>query len=407
MEQSYSEATEQAMKYFFRQLSEKDRRLYAAVEAEKLPHGGQQYLASLFECSPKTIRRGQGELGAPEQLPKAERIRHPGGGRNRLIDKYPALDAQFKQVLQEHTAGSPMNSEIRWTNLTHTQIADHLTKLHSSPVGVHIAKQLLKKNKYVRRKARKSRRIGDSAHRDAQFQNIRRLKQNHIASGCPIISIDSKKKEPIGTLYREGQLYTREVIEVFDHDFPHLATGVVIPYTIYDLRQNKAYVYLGSSKDTAEFVCDCLAHWWTHYGCFDYPNAPCILILADGGGSNSSRHYIFKSELQHLVDQLGVEIRMSYYPPYCSKWNPVEHRVFPHLTRAMRGVILTSYELTKTLLERATTSTGLQVLVHIINKVYETGRKAADDFKATMRILFDRHLGQWNYRAVPLFPAIR
>jgi len=404
MVQPYSESVEQAMKCLFTQLSEKDRRLYAAVESEKLSRGGQQYLANLFDCSPKTIRRGQGELAASDRLPKTGRIRHPGGGRSRLLDKRPELDAQFKQVLQDHTAGSPMNADIKWTNLTHTQIAEHLSELHSLPVGVHIAKQLLKKNKYVRRKARKSRHIGDSAHRDAQFQNIRRLKDHHIASGCPVISIDSKKKELLGTLYREGQLYTQEVVEVFDHDFPYLATGVVIPYTIYDLRKNKAYVYLGTSKDTAEFVCDCLAHWWTHYGCFDYPNASCILILADGGGSNSSRHYIFKSELQHLVEKLGVEIQMSHYPPYCSKWNPVEHRVFPHLTRALRGVILTSYELTKTLLERATTSTGLQVLVHIINKVYETGRKVADDFKETMRIVFDHHLGQWNYRAVPLSP---
>jgi len=405
MVQAYSESVEQAMKCLYTQLSEKDRRLYAAVETKKLPHGGQQYLASLFDCSPKTIRRGQDELAAPERLPKIGRIRHLGGGRNHLLDKHPDLDAQFKQVLQDHTAGDPMNADIRWTNLTQTQISEHLSELHGSPVGVHIAKQLLKKNKYVRRKARKSRRIGDNVHRDAQFQNIRRLKDHHIASGYPILSIDSKKKELIGTLCREGQLYTQEVIKVFDHDFPYLATGVIIPYTIYDLRKNKAYVYLGTSKDTAEFVCDCLAHWWTHYGRFDYPNAPCILILVDGGGSNSSRHYIFKSELQHLVDQLGVEIRMSHYPPYCSKWNPVEHRVFPHLTRAMRGVILTSYELTKTLLERAATSAGLQVLVHIIDKVYETGRKIADDFKETMRIVFDQHLGQWNYRVVPLSPG--
>ena len=97
---------------------------------------------------------------------------------------------------------------------------------------------------------------------------------------------------------------------------------------------------------------------------------------------------------------------MSHYHPYSSKWNPVKHRVFPNLTHAMRGIILTSYELTKTFLEHAATSTGLQVLVYIINRVYQIGRKAVDDFKVTMRILFDRHLGQWNYRAVPLFPAI-
>ena len=404
MLQPYPKSLEQQMKCVYTQLSEKDRRLYAAVEAQKLPHGGQRYLANLFDCSPKTIRRGMGDLATPERLPEAGRIRHVGGGRNRALDKHPELDGQFKQVLHDHTAGDPMNADIRWTNLTHTQIAEYLSEKHGQPVGVHIAKQLLKKNKYVRRKARKSRRIGEHAQRDAQFQNIRQMRDHYMACGYPIISIDTKKKEQLGTLYREGQLYTLEVIQVFDHDFPNLATGVIIPYTIYDFRKNKAYVYLGTSKDTAEFVCDCLAHWWMNYGRFDYPNAPSVLVLADGGGSNSSRHYLFKSELQHLVDQLGVEIRMAHYPPYCSKWNPVEHRVFPHLTRAMQGVILTSYELTKTLLERATTSTGLQVVVHILDKVYETGRKVTDDFKNTMRIVFDRYLGQWNYRAIPFSP---
>lgn len=404
MLQTYPETVEQSMKCLFEQLTEKDRRLYAAVETQKLARGGQHYIANLLGCSPKTIRRGHSDLADPERLPEAGRIRHRGGGRTRILDKHPELDVQFKQVLQDDTAGDPMNAAIKWTNLAGTQIAEHLSEARGQPVRVHVVKQLLKKNKYVRRKARKSRRIGDCVHRDAQFQNIRKLKEQHIDLGYPILSIDTKKKELLGTLYREGKLYTTEVIEVFDHDFPYLATGIVIPYTLYDLRHNKAYVYLGTSKDTAEFVCDCLAHWWTHYGQFDYPDAPSILLLADGGGSNSSRHYIFKSELQRLADKLGVEIRMAHYPPYCSKWNPVEHRVFPHLTRAMQGVILTSHALVKDLIERTTTRTGLQVVAHIVDKVYETGRKVADDFKETMRIVFDDHLGRWNYRAVPLAP---
>jgi hypothetical protein len=127
-----------------------------------------------------------------------------------------------------------------------------------------------------------------------------------------------------------------------------------------------------------------------------------VLILADGGGSNSSRHFIFKSELEALAQELSIEIRMAHYPPYCSKWNPVEHRVFPHLTRAMQGVILTSHQLVQTLFERTTTRTGLKVIVNIIETVYQIGRKVADDYKDTMRIVFDDFLRQWNYRAIPL-----
>jgi hypothetical protein len=131
------------------------------------------------------------------------------------------------------------------------------------------------------------------------------------------------------------------------------------------------------------------------------PECSSILILADGGGSNSSRHYIFKEDLQKLVNEIGIEIRMAHYPPYTSKWNPVEHRVFPHITRAMQGVILKSHNMIKTLIDRTSTETGLNVVANIINKKYEIGRKYAADFKENMKIIFDEYLGQWNYRAIP------
>ena len=124
-------------------------------------------------------------------------------------------------------------------------------------------------------------------------------------------------------------------------------------------------------------------------------------MLADGGGSNSSRHYIFKEDLQKLVDEIRVEIRVAHYPPYTSKWNPVEHRVFPHITRSLRGVILRSHDYVKELIENTTTKTGLKITARIVKKVYETGRKYSDNFKETMRIIFDDYLGQWNYTAEP------
>ena len=293
-----------------------------------------------------------------------------------------------------------MNEEIRWTNLTPNQIAEALSREEQS-VSAYTVKQLLKKNKFKKRKARKSQSLGTCLFRDEQFKNIATLRKEFFAAGLPIISIDTKKKELLGNLYRDGRLYTKEILRVYDHDFPYLADGVVIPYTIYDLRHNRAYVYLGTSKDTAEFVADCIRHWWFNYGSQLYPSAFALLVLADGGGSNSSRHFIFKSELETLANELSIEIRMAHYPPYSSKWNPVEHRVFPHLTRAMQGVILTNHTLVQTLLERATTRTGLKVVVNIIDKIYQTGRKVADAYKNTMRIVFDAYLGQWNYRAIP------
>lgn len=216
-----------------------------------------------------------------------------------------------------------------------------------------------------------------------------------------MVSVDTKKKELIGNLFREGSVYTTETIEVFDHDFPSLAEGVAIPHAIYDLARNEAYVTIGTSRDTSEFACDSIRQWWHHEGKTHYPNASSILMLMDGGGSNSSRHYIFKQDLQALADEIGVKIRIAHYPPYTSKWNPIEHRVFPHITRALQGVILTTHQLTKKLIETTTTQSGLKVIACIINQVYKTGRQVADGFKENMRIVFDEHLKQWNYVAVP------
>lgn len=135
----------------------------------------------------------------------------------------------------------------------------------------------------------------------------------------------------IGQLYREGELYTQETIEVFDHDWPTLATGVVIPHGLYDITDNVGYIQIGTSHDTSEFACDSIRYWWNTYGKIRYHEANSILLLCDGGGSNSSRYYIFKQDLQALVNELGIEIRIAHYPPYTSKYNPIEHRLFPHI----------------------------------------------------------------------------
>jgi hypothetical protein len=194
---------------------------------------------------------------------------------------------------------------------------------------------------------------------------------------------------------------TTKTVEVYDHDFPSLAEGVAVPHTLYDTERNEAYVNIGTSRDTSEFSCDSIRHWWYTYGSLYYPLATSILLLMDGGGSNSSRHYIFKQDLQALVEEIGIEIRIAHYPPYTSKWNPIEHKVFPHITRELSGMILISHLFMKELIEKATTKAGLKVFSCIFNKVYETGRKVAEGFKESMLIVFDKHLRQWNYVAMP------
>jgi len=205
----------------------------------------------------------------------------------------------------------------------------------------------------------------------------------------------------MGNLYREGKLYTTAAIEVNDHDFPSLATGVAIPHGLYDLTDNVGYIQIGTSHETSEFACDSIRYWWHTYGKLRYPLATSILLLCDGGGSNNSRYYIFKQDLQTLVNELGVEIRIAHYPPYLSKYNPIEHRLFPHLTRVCQGVIFESVEMVKDLMAKAKTQTGLKVFVAILDQVYETGRKVTQEFKQTMEIVFDDYLPQWNYTAKP------
>jgi len=293
-----------------------------------------------------------------------------------------------------------MSSSLRWTYLKPYEIVAELAK-KGYVVSKNIVRTLLKTHNYVKRKAQKNITMGSHPDRNAQFENIAKIQQDYFVAGHPVISMDTKKKELLGTFYREGKLYTQEAIQTNDHDFPSASTGVVIPHGFYDLKRNTGYITLGTSRDTSEFACDSLAQWWMNEGIIHYPNATSLLILCDGGGSNSSRHYIFKEDLQKTANALGLEIRIAHYPPYTSKYNPIEHRFFPHVTRACEGVIFDSIETVKQLMSRTVTSTGLTTVVNILDKLYQTKRKYAADFKEKMPLVFDEYLPKWNYRAVP------
>jgi len=383
-------------------LSEKDRRRYAGSAALRLGPGGQNYIARLLGCSRNTVRRGAREVSNLPEREVDQRIREAGGGRHRYDETYPEIDAQFLEVLKDHTAGDPMDEQVVWTDLTPQEIAELLEKQHQVRVSKSVVRKLLEKHHYRRRKAQKKKTQKSVAHRDEQFAKISALRAEYRAAGNPIISFDTKKKEYLGNFYRAGHLYTRETLQTYDHDFNSNADGIIIPHGIYDLQRNIGYLHLGLSKDTSEFACDCIRSWWNTYGRLIYPQATAILALCDGGGSNNTHFYIFKEDLQKLADELGIVIRIAHYPPYCSKYNPIEHRLFPHVTRACQGVIFTSVALVKELIQKTKTSTGLKVIVEVIEKTYQTGRKVAEDFKMNMRIVFDDLLPQWNYRAISL-----
>jgi Rhodopirellula transposase DDE domain len=307
------------------------------------------------------------------------------------------------KVLENHTAGDPMRHEVIWTDLTPKEIQEALAE-QDLYVSEQVIRQLLDVEGYRRRPMRKDLEMGEHVDRNAQFENLARIKNDYLNSANPILSIDTKKRELLGTFYRDGKVYTRQGLLAYDHDFPSYADGVVIPYGLYDLKRNFGYISLGTSRDTTEFACESIAWWWCDHGQRLYPDARSLCLLGDGGGSNSADKYLFKEDLQKLSDRLGLEIRMAHYPPYCSKYNPIERRLFCHTTRACQGVLFDSVATVKRLLEKTRTATGLGVVVAVLDKVYQTGRKYAVDFKENMKILFDEYLPKWNYRAVPSTP---
>lgn len=310
------------------------------------------------------------------------------------------LEENFLTLLAEFTAGDPMREGVLWTNLSRCEISRRLADM-GTPASRHTVRKLLKKHGLGQRKARKKKSLGAHPDRNAQFQNIAKLKVAYLAEGWPIISIDSKKKELIGNFSREGHTHTQIPVETLDHDFPNAGEGKLIPHGIYDLARNEGYIHLNTSHDTSEFCCDSIAHWWKQHGSKHYPKALYLLILCDGGGSNASHRHVFKEALQKLSEQLGLEIRVAHYPPYCSKHNPIEHRLFPHITRVCQGVVFHSVAIAKHFMEKAKTSTGLRVTVDILTGVYETGKKCAADFIENRSIIFDDYLPRWNYQAKP------
>src|SRR5215207_1890094 len=307
------------------------------------------------------------------------------GGRKPASVALPALEDNFVAIVSNHTAGDPMREEVIWTYLSPSEIARELEQL-GTPICTDTVRGLLDEFGFHRRQAEKTKTLDSVPQRNEQFEHIAQLKQTYQDSPNPIVSMDSKKKEFLGELFRAGRAYANGPQAVLDHDFPSYATGKIIPHGLYDLKRNVGHLTLGTSHDTSQFACDSFHLWWQRHGRWAYPEANSILLLCDGGGSNNCRHYIFKEDLQRLVNRLGISIRVAHYPPHCSKYNPIEHRLFPHVTRACRGVVFHTVETVRHYMARTETTTGLRVVA---------------GFKKTMKIVFDPILPKWNYTALP------
>lgn len=295
-----------------------------------------------------------------------------------------------------------MQEGVRWTNLTRSEIAAGMAQEGFS-VSVTTVDRLLDEFGFRRRKPAKVKTMAEAANRDAQFQKIARLKAAHLREGQPVLSMDSKSREILGDYARPGRVLSTAPLAAWDHDFPSRRLGVVIPHGLYDLARNEGFMHLGTSHDTSVFAADSLWDWWKRYGRRHHPFATKLLLLCDGGGSNSHRRLLFKQELQDVAEATGLTIRVAHYPPHCSKYNPIDHRLFPHVTRVCQGIFLKSAEMVRDLMRKAKTTSGLRVFATVVKRIYNLGVQVSDDFidHTNAHVRFDRILPDWNYVLLP------
>jgi Rhodopirellula transposase DDE domain len=302
--------------------------------------------------------------------------------------------------IENYKAGSPTDDKVFWVSLKPFAIAKLFYEKHQIEVSNGIVKQLLKELGYGYRKQSKQLATGHYSQRNKQFEIICSLVLI-MSLDSPIISIDCKKKERLGNLYREGKCFCTKAIKVYDHDYEHLSEAKVIPHGIYDLLINKGYISIGNSSETADFILDNLFWWWENYGIHQYPDAKNILLFCDAGGANSYRHFIFKHRLLTFAKETGLSIIVCHYPPYCSKWNPIEHRLFSHVHRVMGGVVFSDYQTVKNAIEQTSTDTGLTVVVRLNLKYYETGIKVDKNLLDKKRIRYHHDIAELNYTIDP------
>jgi hypothetical protein len=266
-------------------------------------------------------------------------------------------------------------------------------------VSSYIVRQLLDRESLGSRSMLKVNDLKVVENRNEQFEKIQILRQYFSDNSLPILSIDTKKKELLGNFKRAGQVYCSKALSTNDHDFLSFSDGLLVPHGIYDVTDNKGYVSLGTSKETAEFICDNLSWFWTKELQYRYPQADTMLILCDGGGANSCLHYVFKYQLVKLAKTLNMNIIVAHYPAYCSKYNPIEHRLFSHITNTWSGKPLYNIEFAQELTKQTATKTGLQVKVKINSKVYQNKISVPQTFKDNINdyIIFDDIIPKWNY----------
>ena len=380
-------------------LNERQRRLFLAVEARALGHGGVVRVARAAGVSRPTIQQGLRELTGSVALP--ERVRRVGGGRKSLAERNPALLPDLEALVDPDTRGDPM-SPLRWTCKRTRQLAGALQE-RGHRVGYRTVAALLDQAGYSLEAATKTLEGNQHPDRDAQFHYLNDQVKAFLEAGQPVVSVDAKKKELVGPFKNGGREWQPqgqpEPVNV--HDFPDKQVGKAIPSGVYDVGRNAGWVTVGRDHATAAFAVASLRRWRQAVGMGAYQGAERLLICADGGGSNGYRVRLWKVELQQFADASGLAVTVCHRPPGTRKWNKLEHRLFAHSSMNWRGRPLVSHEIIVDLIGATTTASGLQVQAELDPGAYPTKVKVSDDELATVQLTPHAFHGEWNYTVTP------
>jgi len=390
-------------------LDEKARRLFLGAYSECLGRGSISDLNKLTGISRTTITEGCKEIKSITPNPKARGeetdnrgTRAKGAGRKATTEQYPKIKEELYKLLDGNTVGNPENP-LCWTTKSLRNLTDALQemgyKISHPTVGV-----LLEEMGFSLQQNRKYMETGDAGpDRDAQFKHINDQSKEFLAAGLPVISVDTKKKELIGTYKNGGVEYRPEKspIKVNDHDFPDPNKGKASPYGIYDIGANEGFVNVGLSADTGAFAVNSIRSWWYGMGQERYPDAQKLMITADGGGSNGRRNKLWKTCLQEFANETGIEIHVSHFPPGTSKWNKIEHRLFSQISKNWRGRPLETIEIIVSLIASTTTKTGLKVQCVVDGNQYDKGIKVSDEELEALNLIPNEWHGEWNYIIAP------
>jgi Rhodopirellula transposase DDE domain len=382
------------------ELNERQRRRFAACEARTFGYGGIAAAARACGLAENTVRKGLVELAEPESLGPG-RVRREGAGRPAGEDSDPGLLDALRVLVGDDVRGDP-ERVLLWTSKSVRNLAEELGA-QGHQAGKDLVARLLKgKLGFSLQAARKTLEGKQHPDRDAQFRHINDTVSAAIAAGQPAISIDTKKKELVGEFKNAGREWhpTGQAPRVNTHDFPSMASGKAIPYGVYDIADDSAMVSVGIDRDTAQFSVAAIRAWSEQLGSERCPEAQTLTITADCGGSNGNRTRLWKTELQKLANDTGLQITVCHFPPGTSKWNKIEHRLFSFISRNWRGQPLISYEVIINLIAATTTSTGLEVHARLDENEYPKV-EVTDAELAAVNLTRDPFHSQWNYSISP------